>query len=111
MFWNQSLEWRNITGESERLPVILDHINGNSSDNTPSNLRYLCPNCDSQLSDTRGGANKGRIKIYDENNYLIVNRNGTKGYHIFGSGGAVAGGSAKISSGHKKVENTPTNDG
>src|SRR6476660_3941888 len=29
---------------------FLDHKNGNNSDNRPENLRYLCPNCDSQLS-------------------------------------------------------------
>jgi hypothetical protein len=41
---------------------ILDHKSGNNSDNRPENLRYLCPPCDSQLVETRGGANKGRIE-------------------------------------------------
>lgn len=96
IFHCQKLEWINHEGEAEQLPVILDHINGNNGDNTPNNLRYLCPNCDSLLSTTRGGANKGRIKRYDENNYLIVEREGPTHYIIYGSGGAVAGGSAKI---------------
>jgi hypothetical protein len=39
---------------------ILDHVDGNNSDNRPHMLRLLCPNCDSQQP-TRGGANKGRI--------------------------------------------------
>ena len=97
IFFNQSLEWQNLAGATERLPVVLDHINGNNSDNTPSNLRYLCPNCDSLLSNTRGGANRGRIKRYDENNYLVMERKGTQHYYLFGSGGAVIGGSAEIS--------------
>jgi hypothetical protein len=46
----------------QRLPLILDHRNGNNSDNRPKNLRLLCPNCDSQLAETRGGANRGRIE-------------------------------------------------
>ena len=37
------------------LPLILDHLNGNRFDNRSGNLRYLCPNCDAQLSATRGG--------------------------------------------------------
>jgi len=45
----------------KEIKPILDRINGNNSDNRPKNLRLLCPICDSQL-ETRGGANKGRIK-------------------------------------------------
>jgi hypothetical protein len=43
------------------LKLILDHENGVNTDNAPKNLRLLCPNCDSQNSETRGGANKGRV--------------------------------------------------
>ena len=56
IFHKNSLVWN-----SKPLLLILDHGNGNNSDNRPKNLRYLCPNCDSQLSCTKGGANKGRI--------------------------------------------------
>ena len=51
------LEWN-----GQPLPLILDHINGVSRDNRPENLRYLRPNCDSQLA-TRGGRNKGRVEM------------------------------------------------
>jgi hypothetical protein len=44
-----------------RLNLILDHINGVNGDNSPKNLQFLCPNCNSQ-QDTHGGANKGRAK-------------------------------------------------
>ncbi len=40
-----------------RIPVELDHINGNRSDNTLQNLRILCPNCHS-LQLTHRGRNK-----------------------------------------------------
>jgi hypothetical protein len=31
------------------LVFVLDHIDGNSSDNSRGNVRLICPNCDSQL--------------------------------------------------------------
>lgn len=46
-------EWN---GKPIRLWV--DHIDGNAANNTPSNFRLVCPNCDSQ-SDTFGARNKG----------------------------------------------------
>ncbi len=42
----------------EKLPLILDHINGINNDNRLENLRFLCSNCDSQLptyKNRRGG--------------------------------------------------------
>lgn len=31
------------------LTMILDHIDGNATNNQPTNLRLVCPNCDTQL--------------------------------------------------------------
>jgi len=53
------------------MPITLqvDHIDGDPSNNIPSNLRLICPNCHSQ-TDTFSGANKGSgrkargIKLY-----------------------------------------------
>lgn len=39
-----SAEWNN-----KPLKFILDHIDGDASNNFQSNLRLICPNCDSQL--------------------------------------------------------------
>jgi len=36
----------------------VDHFDGDASNNDPSNLRLICPNCDSQ-SDTFGAKNMG----------------------------------------------------
>jgi len=40
-----------------KIPLQLDHINGDSSDHRKDNLRLLCPNCHSQ-TDTWCGKNK-----------------------------------------------------
>jgi hypothetical protein len=44
------------------LSLILDHRNGVNTDDNPTNLQLLCPNCDSQNRATPGGANRGRVR-------------------------------------------------
>ena len=41
------------------MPLTLDHVNGDPSDNRLENLRILCPNCHA-LTDTWCGRNRGR---------------------------------------------------
>ena len=43
----------------EPIPLVLDHINGNSYDNHLKNLRLVCGNCD-MLLPTYKGRNKGK---------------------------------------------------
>lgn len=40
---------QNIFWNGKQLTMILDHINGNKHDNRLFNLRWICPNCNSQL--------------------------------------------------------------
>ena len=46
-------EWR-----EQEAPLILDHIDGNSENCYPSNIRFVCPNCDALLP-TYKARNKG----------------------------------------------------
>ena len=48
---------------NKELIFILDHIDGNSSHNVRTNLRCICPNCDSQL-DTYKSKNKNSSRHY-----------------------------------------------
>ena len=66
------LVWNN-----KPLKPILDHKNGNRFDNNPANLRFLCPNCDSQEVETRGGANRGRVIEVTDDGASLQERDGT----------------------------------
>lgn len=46
-----------------KLVFILDHIDGDASNNKRDNLRLVCPNCDSQLP-TYKSKNKNSSRIY-----------------------------------------------
>lgn len=53
-----------------KLPLVfrLDHIDGHSEDNKESNLRLICPNCDTQLP-TFGSKNRGNGRKYRKARY------------------------------------------
>lgn len=61
------------TWNNKPMTLILDHINGNASDNSESNLRCICPNCDSQL-DTYKSKNKNSAR--SNRKYFVIKNNG-----------------------------------
>lgn len=55
-------EWR-----GKKLVLELDHIDGDTSNNTIENLRFLCPNCHSLTDAFRGrSTNSSRKRVPDE---------------------------------------------
>ena len=58
-------EWNN-----NKIVLEVDHIDGDSQNNDPSNFRYICPNCHSQTS-TYKGANRGKGRPKESRVYTI----------------------------------------
>jgi Zn finger protein HypA/HybF involved in hydrogenase expression len=55
-FWN-----------GKEMIMVLDHINGENHDNRLGNLRWVCPNCNSQLETTNGKNRRNKHKVKHEN--------------------------------------------
>ena len=50
--------WCEVNPKTGEIPLVADHADGNWRNNVESNLRLVCPNCDS-LSPTYAGLNLG----------------------------------------------------
>jgi 5-methylcytosine-specific restriction endonuclease McrA len=50
--------WSKTNPHTGKIPLVLDHIDGNHTNNDKDNLRTLCNNCDS-LSSTYKNSNNG----------------------------------------------------
>ena len=55
--------WSKVNPFSNKIPLEVDHIDGNSSNHSENNLRLLCPNCHS-LTKTFRALNKGKGRKY-----------------------------------------------
>lgn len=53
-----SCGWSKVNSKTGQVPLVADHIDGNWRNNLESNLRLLCPNCDS-LNPTYAALNRG----------------------------------------------------
>ena len=59
---------------TNRVPLEIDHINGNAEDKSENNLRLICPNCHS-LSVTYRNLNKGKGRSWRTVKYIKVEKN------------------------------------
>jgi len=50
------------------LTLVLDHVDGDSTNNSRANLRLVCPNCDSQLP-TFKARNRGKGRAWRRQRY------------------------------------------
>lgn len=61
--------WNKRNPFSGKTALEIDHINGDSEDNSEENLRLVCPNCHS-LSANYKNLNKGRGRFWRKAKYL-----------------------------------------
>ena len=56
------------TWQGRELRLVLDHVDGDASNNQRANLRLVCPNCDSQLP-TFKARNRGNGRAWRRQRY------------------------------------------
>ena len=61
--------WCVVNPYTGKVPVEVDHIDGNWQNNSPDNLRLLCPNCHS-LTPTYKARNKGKGRDWRRELYV-----------------------------------------
>lgn len=62
--------WKEVNKTTGKVPIELDHINGNCYDNNLDNVRLLCPNCHS-LTPTFRALNLGSGREKRRNNKIL----------------------------------------
>lgn len=65
--------WNKIHSKTGRIPLQVDHVDGDVTNNREENLRLLCPNCHS-LTSNYGTLNKGNSKRYSDYTVKLVKR-------------------------------------
>jgi hypothetical protein len=66
--------WNKTHNKTGKVPLEIDHIDGNSNNNQEDNLRLLCPNCHS-LTPNYKNFNKGNGRAWRRDHYLKINKN------------------------------------
>lgn len=60
--------WDRIHPVTGKVPLQIDHVDGNASNNTVNNLRLICPNCHS-LTPNFGALNRGNGREFRRKRY------------------------------------------
>lgn len=61
--------WNKINTTTGRIPLEVDHIDGDADNNLESNLQLLCPNCHS-LTPSFRNLNKGKGRTWRREKYI-----------------------------------------
>lgn len=62
--------WCEINPKTQRVPITINHIDGNSENNAVDNLEILCPNCHS-LTPNYGNLNYGHGRKKRRKAYIL----------------------------------------